>query len=391
MAKTKSKERTKNPPEQKYERVSLSTQQAQAIDPYDITALIKKSKNYYDHGNYKKAVKCAQKVLEIDHSNVAALNILSSGYYYQKEEKKAINYCKKWIAADIQNPVVPLALLATIYEEKAKREAQAKIEERNKIIADISHSIKNLISTVIDPLEHLKQGAGKERIIIENALRGANLVRGIVNAMNLSFKGTIDDFYYDAEHNTGKESLDVKRIIMDSLKYSVSNMFDGKYFANFMRKYFPSKPIYIEAKSKWGEISQTENFDSIFPFLKEYFFEINLVLNDAEKFVIGNEKGSAIKLLILFQELILNAVKYSAFVPKEKRLLNIYFLSNPNRISIKVENRFKSDVKTKTSGLGQVIIKNSAELINTTPRINKDGDIYYVELMFENFWEKKHE
>jgi hypothetical protein len=59
------------------------------------------------------------------------------------------------------------------HEEKTR----IKEEERKKIIADLSHSIKNLISTA-------------------------------------------------------------------ALKHSVGNMFDGKYFGTFMRKYIPEKSLY---------------------------------------------------------------------------------------------------------------------------------------------------
>jgi len=113
------------------------------------------------------------------------------------------------------------SLLTALRNEKLVEEeksiAQARIEERNKIIADLSHYVKNMISSVIDPLENLKSETEIKPIIIQNALRGANLIREIVNAMNLSFKGSIDDFYYDAVHNTGKEKLDFKTIFYKNI------------------------------------------------------------------------------------------------------------------------------------------------------------------------------
>ncbi len=272
--------------------------------------------------------------------------------------------------------------------EKEKAIAQARVDERNKVIQDLSHSIKNLISTVIDPLENLKQEKLVNPQVIENALRGANLVREIVNAMNLSFKGTIDDFYYDAEHNTGKDRLNLQSALVQSLKYSVGNMFDGKYFNSFMRKYFPEKNIYLEAKSEWTTISQSE-YSGIQAFLQKYFFETDISFADAEKFVMGNEKGSGIKLMILFQEIILNAVKYAAFADREKRFLRIHFLSDEKEISVKVENAFEPTVKTKTSGIGHVIIDNFAKLLNAKPVVTKDNHVYSVEIRFPNFWKEQ--
>ena len=134
-------------------------------------------------------------------------------------------------------------------------------EERKKIIADLSHSIKNLISTVIDPLENLRQEPSIKPQVIENALKGANLIREIVNAMNLSFKGSIDDFRYDAKHNTDTESQDLKSILIEALKHSVGNMFDGKYFGTFMREYFPEKSLYLNAKEEWSTLSQSNDLN----------------------------------------------------------------------------------------------------------------------------------
>jgi two-component sensor histidine kinase len=276
-----------------------------------------------------------------------------------------------------------------IIKRKEQEKAEALVDERNKIIADLSHSIKNLIGTVIDPLENLKQEKVVKPAVILNALRGANLVREIVNAMNLSFKGSIEDFYYDARINTDKGKMDLESIINASLIYSIGNMFDGKYFSNFVQKYFPTKSVFEEAKPQWTLISQSSDVQEIMGFLQKYFFEIDLAIVDGSKYVMGNEKGSAMKLLILFQELILNAVKYSAFVSKEKRFLHIKFDPERRDMSIRIENRYKEKAKAKTSGIGHVIVENFAKLLNTKPVTKKDSDIYSVEIKFVNFWGNK--
>lgn len=159
-----------------------------------------------------------------------------------------------------------------LLENKEHEKAQAKIEERNKVIADLSHSIKNLISTVIDPLENMKKEAVVKQPIIDSAIRGANLVREIVNAMNLSYKGSIEDFRYDAKNNSGNDKQDIKMMILESLKSSVGNMYDGKYFSAFQEGYFQLKQSFINAKLDWNaDISQSKNLEEISGFLKKYF------------------------------------------------------------------------------------------------------------------------
>jgi len=274
-----------------------------------------------------------------------------------------------------------------INKKKIQEEAQARLDERNKVIADLSHSIKNLIATVIDPLENMQQERIGEPQIIGNALRGANLVREIVNAMNLSFKGSFADFRYDAQHNKGQDSMTLDAILMASVKYSVSNMFDGKYFSSFMQSYFPARDIiFHQAREAWMRVSQTTNWQELHSFLEEYFFHLEISKPIGNQYVLGNDKGSAIKMLILFQELIFNAVKYSAFVDRGSRFLKIDLKAAGDRIAITVINKFKDTLIMKTSGIGHIIINNFAKLLESQPIVGHDDGVYSIEITFKNLW-----
>ncbi len=266
--------------------------------------------------------------------------------------------------------------------------AQARVDERNKVIADLSHSIKNLISTIIDPLNNLKKAKEVKPAIIDDALKGANLIRQIVNAMTLSFKGSIEDFYYDAR-NIDKDRTDLQSAFVESLISSVGNMFDGKYFPDFQTEYFASEDIIEKAESEWTGISQSKNLQKITAFLGKYFFDCDFSFDKAADYAIGNEKGSAVKLLILFQELIQNAVKYSAFVSRENRRLRIVFNNDtPEQIIVRIENRYNDRINVSTSGIGHVIVENFCKLMETEPVVTKENGIYAVEIRFANFWKE---
>ncbi|KAA3604110.1 MAG: tetratricopeptide repeat protein [Calditrichaeota bacterium] len=261
-------------------------------------------------------------------------------------------------------------------------------QERDRIMSNLSHSIKNLIASVIDPLENMKRKQTYNPFAIENALKGTNLIREVVNAMNLSHHNSFEDFLYDAK-NIDDEGMNFEQVILDALKYSVGNMFDGKYFSNFVENYFPTEEIFIEAKELWVNISQTEDLQKLIGFLQKYFFRLNLNLDEAKEMVIGNAKGSRIKFTILFQELLLNAVKYSSFLPKENRSIKISVLQNSNEITFEVENSFKENQKTKSTGLGLEIIRSFANLLKTAPKIKKENQIYSVGIVFQNLWKVK--
>jgi len=360
-------------------------------------AYLERGNIYYRIKNYTEALKDFKKMIEhgyVQHFDDGELYVKIARCY--KEMKKYDDILDSLKKAEFYHSIGVDeedmdAIFDGIIEQKNYAVIQARIDERNKIIADLSHSIKNLISTVIDPLESMKKEHAEENQVIENALKGANLIREIVNAMNLSFKGSIDDFYYDAKHNTGKDALFMGDIVTQSLIYSIGHMFDAKYFANFLHKYFPERSIFQEAKAVWQEKSQVKNIEELLPFIRQYFFDMQLNIADTADLRMGNEKGSAIKLLILLQEMIFNSVKYSAFVEKDRRFLHIDLKSDENQIVITVENRYKKTVKTKTSGLGLVIIKNFAKLLENKPDIRQDEDIYSVTIRFADFWKEKSE
>ncbi|MDP8203413.1 MAG: hypothetical protein P9L95_02640, partial [Candidatus Tenebribacter mawsonii] len=121
-------------------------------------------------------------------------------------------------------------------------------------------------------------------------------------------------------------------------------------------------------------------------FLNKHLVKTTLDISKAKEYIIGDDKGSALKLLIIIQEIILNAVKYSSFVSKESRNLHIKFKADNNNISITVSNTFKPNVQVKSSGLGQEIIRNFSKLLQTEPIINTDNNLYSVEIRFKNIW-----
>ncbi len=290
------------------------------------------------------------------------------------------------------DPQIPIYfnLKKAFQEEKEQEIKQARVHERNKVIADLSHSIKNLVSTIIDPLKNLKKEKEVKPAVIDDALKGANLIREIVNAMNLSFRGSVEDFYHDAR-NGDKERMDLQSALVESLIYSVGNMFDGKYFPDFQMEYFTSEDILNEAEFQWTQISQSKDLQEMTAFLRKHLFEPDFSFANAADYAMGNEKGSAIKCLILFQELILNAVKYSAFVSREGRRLRIQFSDTPEQIAVRIENRYNEKINVSTSGIGHVIVENFCKLMETEPMVTKENGIYTVDIRFANFWKEEGE
>ena len=113
-----------------------------------------------------------------------------------------------------------------------------------------------------------------------------------------------------------------------------------------------------------------------------------LDLNESRDYHVGNEKSSAIKLLILFQEIIFNAVKYASYVPFPERRVEITLASHGNKLELKVINSFDSKVQAKTTGVGKVVIENFARVLGCEPLVKTEDEAYSISLEFKNLWRK---
>lgn len=269
---------------------------------------------------------------------------------------------------------------------------KVQLEERNRILANLSHSIKNMLKAVIDPLENLREELPQKAVIIDNAIKGANLIREIVNAINLSFKTTLDELQWDVQ-NIGGESMTLQDMVVDSLRYSVSNMFDSRYFPAFSENYFPrsvAKKQYEQIKSQWNDVSAGD-VRLIKDFLDQHMFRLDLNLDESRDYHVGNEKSSAIKLLILFQEIIFNAVKYASYVSHSDRQVVIMLASHGDNLTLTVRNSFNPKVQAKTTGVGKVVIENFARVLGCEPMISTDSNTYSISLEFNNIWRNNAE
>ncbi len=273
--------------------------------------------------------------------------------------------------------------------EKAEGLIVARIEERNKVIQDLSHSIKNLVASVVDPLNELSERFTEERVTIQKALRGATLIRETVNAMNLSFRGRLEDFAMDADEAVQhpEKSVSLEHLIEVSLQCSVNNMFDGKYFADFVHQYFSTKAIYDEAQAAWAAVHTEAGTKSMVAFLEKYMFEISLEYPpDIKEFRLGDRYNSPLKLTLLFQELLLNAVKYACFTERKDRCISIRILADDQLLSLVIQNAYVPERSARTTRIGNEIIQNFVKLLEGTMSVDKTNTIYTTAVKFPNIF-----
>ncbi|MCB1191534.1 MAG: hypothetical protein KDK90_13905 [Leptospiraceae bacterium] len=278
-------------------------------------------------------------------------------------------------------------------KEKSQIEFKARLDERNNIINLLSHKIKNMVSSSessllkVESEEQFQKGANKARL--KNTIKTLNTINQLVTGIDSSFKVTKEDLEYDTQHKENEESI--SELILHSIRYSVENILSNGYnFGKFQENYFPNDASLELAQAEWSDVLSTPDKNQWIYFLNKHFFTAELqLLDDLTTYTIGDKKNSKTNLFAILQEAIFNGIKYSSYVPYEKRKFKI--LSNQSRtiVSLKVENTFDSKILNETKGVGHIIIENAEKFLDSPPIITKDNGIFSVELKIPNFWKKQ--
>ena len=275
-----------------------------------------------------------------------------------------------------------LGKLIPFYTDKLGKEKDA---ERDKVLADVSHRIKGLIHSIQTPLDNMLEWI-EDKQQIKNAIKGTTLISDLVNMASHSYSASIDDFYYDARNN--KNGITLETIFINSLKLAIPHMFDGKNYNKQNRNYFKTTEEHIEAKNEFQtKISDCNQIGIIKKYLNKYFFKTKIEISGIKKYSLESDRETPTKLIILYTELILNAIKNVSYLDKNQREVSISIgLSDDLKFSI--SNSYNKRRRVKTTGLGKYFVEKMVEAINGEYVFN-DNKIYTAEIILQNLWEKK--
>ena len=233
-----------------------------------------------------------------------------------------------------------------------------------------------------DPLDQLrgKLTDADDRFDVENALAGANLIRELALQVHMSMRGEPGAWRRDWNLAAGSR---LDGILEQSLRYAVNNMFSGKYFGCFTRSYFgDSLERYHAAKAA---VESVRGLDALAEVLRKHFFDCRIDIPESLRAVrVGDAEGTATKLLILFQEILLNAVKYAAFTEQERRFVTIRMAERERGFTFEVVNSADGGAAVENpDGIGHIVIRNFAELFKAEHRAGLTADgTYEVKLDF---------
>ena len=262
--------------------------------------------------------------------------------------------------------------------EKIKQETE--IQTRKQVLFELSHSIKNLVASVSEPLVLLReQLTGNQQRTVKNALAGAGLIRDLANGVHMSMRGEPGLWRKDVL-DPGRNALTLEMILLEAVRHAVSNMFDGKYFTEFSRKYFNDIDIFYAARDEW---ENADTFEKVNLCLNKYFFDFKLDIQKGTLDIpVGDGEGTATKLLIMFQELLLNAVKYSSLIPKEKRFIHINAATTPEYWHFEFKNSASKEQQRKSFGIGTSVLDNFSKLFESEYSVKFENDFYQTNMVF---------
>jgi len=401
---------------EQYDKAIRDYEKVREIDPKDEDIIIRIGEIYFKLKKYEKSYEYFRKIINNPYTEIdddLAENIAKIGEYYFsiKEYDRAMEIFSQLPDLNIQiaSDYDSWGSMANIYKEKQtklnkdierkilkidiankNKIARAKLDERDRIIRSQAHDIKNIISTIINPLMILKRTTNNPQI--DRALKQAEVLSKMVNAVSLSYSGSEKDFYYDAKHNSAGMSL--KDMITSSVEASIGNIMQiVKYYKPFWEQYFPQYDLYEKALAEYTRLhEETDNksFGLLVEFLSKYMFDISIEFGDSDALIIGDKKGSDVKLLTLFNEIIFNAIKYTAFVKKEDRVVSIKFNSSHEFKNLEVENSLSGDTEVKSVGTGNLIIDNIINIMKGKVSRSKLNNRFITKIKFPNFWEEKN-
>ena len=267
--------------------------------------------------------------------------------------------------------------------------ANAKIADLERLIANLAHSINGQLSSSFSSLRWLLEENKnlKGGYVITNAMKSGDLIRRTVKAICYSSGGGIDDFIYDATHIDSK-STTLHSIIYDSIFMSLENVCDGWNFGKIQQRFIEDLETFKPMKMAFDKL-EPNNIKQLGAFCEKYFFDCTFNIEGLDNFVIADEKESATKLFILFQEIIFNTVKYSGLVDRKQRYLNIKIKQAEDFFDIEIINSASSRGTRRIGGLGHHVIEKMINLMEAEYKVVKDEKSYCVRMKIPIFWQHK--
>ena len=252
--------------------------------------------------------------------------------------------------------------------EKSKleaKEAETRAQVQKDNFVTINHSIKNLISSVDGALSRLERRLPSDQEFMCNLLKqakqGVVIASDLANAITCSYRSTGTELWHeDILSENAKWS--VQDILHDALSASIPHIFFRRYsqYEQESKNYFPDKDEGMRAEHEWYDLS---DINVRIAWINQHLFRFELNDSEVAACKVGNKYSTKTHLYVLFNEILLNAIKAASFVDKEQRNIKVSLTSAGGNIIVDISNSANPN-RGISGGYGKIIIDNYKSMFN---------------------------
>ena len=244
-------------------------------------------------------------------------------------------------------------------------EVETKVKVQEDMFKTINHSIKNLMSSIDGALSRLERRLPSEQEFMCNLLKqakqGVVIASDLANAITCSYRSTGTELWRN-DLLAENANWSIRDILHDALNASIPHIFFRKYsqYTQVSENYFSDENEAKYAEKLWYDLSDS---NARLDWINKYLFHIKI--NDAEiaNCKVGNKYSTKTHLYILFNEILLNAVKAVSYVAKDQRMINIRLTYQNGDVCVDISNSANQNGGI-SGGYGRIIIDNYKSMFN---------------------------
>lgn len=214
----------------------------------------------------------------------------------------------------------------------------------------VTHDVRNLLASVRYSMEHAMTAKTEEHrnMYISRSIQGVETALQIAGRTLYSNNGDIDMLRRAINHS-GPGAITLDGIIHNSLQAVASHAYDLKFFRQLACNYWSDdQELFIKARQEFGESTTDQK---LLEHIQKYLFDISIE-GDGLGLKIGDNESVASRLAVLFNELLLNAVKYTSTLERGKRFVRVNISYSHGSLAVKIQNSAEEGQRICSNRLG---------------------------------------
>ena len=256
--------------------------------------------------------------------------------------------------------------------QKEREIANAKLAEKDRIIQNLYHNLKNKLPKVYFSIENIIEDFEEEGKKVPETLRNSLIIaKDLEDTANVVLgAGKITEKHLIEAVKNKNNQITLKEIINESILNALNYIPLTQKNNNLVKRF------------------NIKNMSEIIDFIKKNLFNINPdidVLGNyylSQNKIIDNRYSVTSVLSNFFDEIMINIFKYTV----KNGIIDIKIVTDDEYLTFIFKNEGKTRNDDNSTGKGKYIIETTIESINGKYKNYWDNDIHITEVSFKNHW-----